>query len=75
VFIIYYKKDTNKFSLRTFKDKQIPGNSLLMIKLEKNYILTKKEIISVSDNYFQLTAYPDRLDIQKLAIKTGQVQE
>jgi hypothetical protein len=75
VFIIYYKKDTNKFGLRTFKDKQIPGSSLLLIKLDDDYPITKKEIISISDNYFQLTPYNERLDIQKLAIKTNQVQE
>jgi hypothetical protein len=75
VFIIYFKKETNKFNLRTFKDKQIPGNSLLMIKLDNNYVINKKEIIAVSDNYFQLTSYPERLDIQKLAIKSTQVQE
>jgi hypothetical protein len=71
IFIIYYKKDDNKYFLRTFKDKQIPGQWLLMIKLDREYPLVKKEIISISDYFFQIITNQDKIEIKKLAIKNN----
>jgi hypothetical protein len=71
IFIIYYKKDDNKYFLRTFKDKQITGQWLLMIKLDREYPLVKKEIISISDYFFQIITNQDKIEIKKLAIKNN----
>ncbi len=75
MFIIYYRKEVKNYFIRTFKDKIIPANSLLMIKLDKDYILNKKEIISVSDNFFQINPLSDKIEIQKLAVKNNQETE
>jgi hypothetical protein len=75
IFIIYYKKESNKYYLRTFKDKQIPGQWLLMIKIEKDFVLSKKEIFSISDYFFQIITTNDKIEIKKLAIKNKQDSE
>jgi hypothetical protein len=71
IFIIYYKKEDNKYYLRTFKDKQISGQWLLMIKLDKEYQLIKKEIISISDYFFQIITNQDKIEIKRLAMKNN----
>lgn len=71
VFIIYYKKETSKYYLRCYRDKNNPGLSLILIKLDNVYILKKKEILAVGDLYFQLQAFQDRIEIVKLASKAS----
>lgn len=69
VFIIYFKKETNRYYLRAHRDKVKNGISILMVKLDIHYILKKKEIFSIGDLYFQLQCYTDRIEVTKLASK------
>jgi hypothetical protein len=71
IFIIYYKKEDNKYYLRTFKDKQISGLWILMIKLDREYQLIQKEIISISDHFFQIITNQDKIEIKKLELKNS----
>jgi len=54
IFIIYYKKETNKYYLRSYKEKESNSIPLVMIKLESKFIIRKKIIIKANDCYFQI---------------------
>jgi hypothetical protein len=66
VFIIYFKKELNKYYLRSYRDKEKNGISLVMVKLGIEYFIRKKEILFIGDIYFQIQNYPDKLEIIKL---------
>lgn len=54
VFIIYYRKETNKYCLRACKDKSNTKNTMLLIKLTNEYILNFREVISIGDVYLKI---------------------
>ncbi len=72
IFIIYYKKETNRFYIRTYRDKLSPSLSLVLIKLDSKYFIRKKEILAIGDIYFQLQVLPEYLEIIKLSSKSSQ---
>jgi hypothetical protein len=71
VFIIYFKKESNTYYLRSYREKTINGVSLVMVKLGIDYFIKKKEIFYIGDIYFQLECFNDRMDITKLGSKVS----
>ena len=65
-FIIYYKKETNKFYLRSYKEKESNSLPLILIKLEKSIIIKKKQIIKIGDSYFILFPQNDKIEVSRL---------
>ncbi len=66
-FIIYYRKDVNKFFLKCYRDKIHTGQIHIKIDSNTEYVINKKEIVLLSETYFQLTPHSDgRLEIQNL---------
>lgn len=79
VFIIYYKKgkirlkpENNSFYLRAYRDKQLPGTALVLIKIDEDYAVSKKEIIAISDYFFQINTSWEGIEILKLPSKMNQ---
>ncbi len=66
-FIIYYKKDVNKFYLKSYRDKLFTGQIHIKVDPKLEYTISKKEIVLLSENYFQITPAPSGLiEIQNL---------
>jgi hypothetical protein len=70
IFIIYYKKDMNKYYIRTYREKGHKGVRLLLLRLDLPYILRKTEIFFIGDLYFQVTLKNENaIEIEKLPSK------
>ena len=66
-FIIYYKKDTSKYYIKSYRDKQHTGQVHIKIDPQNDLFLLKKEIVLLSETYFQITPHSDgKIEIQNL---------
>lgn len=61
--------ECNSFYLRAYRDKQLPGTALVLIKIDSEYEISKKEIISISDYFFQINTSYEGIEILKLPSK------
>jgi hypothetical protein len=69
VFLIYYKKETNCYYIRGYREKANSISELILIKLNQHceLPLVKKEIIAMGDHYFHVNPTSEcRLEIQNL---------
>ncbi len=58
-FIIYYKKDVNKYYLKSYKERDFSALALVLIRIDENLLVKKKQIIKIGENYFQINPLPD----------------
>ena len=65
-FIIYYRKENNKYYIRNYKEKELVNNQIVLIKLENFQFIRKKSIIRFAETYFQIFTNKDQIEIEKL---------
>ena len=68
-FIIFYKKETSKFYLKSYRERESSKVSLVLIKIQDKFILRKKHIIKIGDSYFQIWPINDKIHINRLESK------
>jgi hypothetical protein len=69
-FIIYYKRELNKYFLKSYKERDFSALALVLIRIDNGLLVKKKQIIKVGDNYFQVNPLPeDCLEIIRLESK------
>ncbi len=72
-FIIYFKRDVNKFFLKSYRDKLFTGQIHIKVDPKADFIIYKKEIFLLSESYFQITPIQSGLiEIQNLG---GNIKE
>ena len=69
VFIIYYKKELNKFFIRSYRDKFIKSPNFLLIKIEESFPITRQETMMIADLFFQIKVGQDKIIITKMPCK------
>jgi hypothetical protein len=69
-FIIYYRKDLNKYYIRTYKERDSQSNQIVLIKLDNSHQIKKKAIVKIADMYFQIFTSNQSIDIVKLEAKS-----
>ena len=72
-FLIFYKKENNKYYLRAYRDKQNVGIlSKVIIKIENEIVIVTNELIAIGDKYFLINIIDERvLEIKKLSSKSS----
>jgi hypothetical protein len=74
IFFIYYRKESNQYFLRSYKEKNVQNQSypIVLVRLDKQYPLSKKQIVKIGDIYFQVTPGDDSIEIQEIDAKSPQ---
>jgi hypothetical protein len=65
--MIFYRKDTNKYYLKSYRDKTHKGNIHIKIDSNTEFSIIKKEILFLSETYFQITPLENnQIEVQNL---------
>ena len=76
LFAINYNSELNDYYFNYCKKKDIKLPSLILIKLDKSFIITKKEVINISSFYFEIEAESNKITITKMESNTqGTIKE
>jgi len=66
IFIIYYKKETNKYYIRAYKEKHSDSFPIVLIRLDNQFPAKKKQIIKIDYYFFHIIPFDDHVEIYKM---------